>query len=394
MVAGHRQQATEVGAISRSQRVAKLRESLLALLLVVAFIANAAAGPFSQLVIFGDSLSDVGNVSQATAGLPFVPRTPGPYYYNGRFSNGPVYAEALASGLDLPPLVHSRSGGDNFAHGGAKTSGTSFPNSLVVRDVDDQVGDFLGSRTADPNALFVVWAGANDLIGGQTNISIPINRLATDIGRLITAGARSFLVPNLPLLGYTPRYNGNPTNFATYNARSEQFNAALATMLDDVAANHPTITTFRFDIATLFSQAIANPAAFGFTNVTHAAAPGLQPGASSYDTSQIAANPHEYLFWDDLHPTTAGHAMLAQHALQLFALWGDFNGDDIIDAADYVAWRKNGGTPEEYGTWRAHFGATAGSGSLSNTTVPEPASILLLIWAAAIGTRRGRRIAS
>src|SRR5262245_56075618 len=108
------------------------------------FVAAAAAGPFSKLFVFGDSLSDIGNVAQGRAAIPFlVDPTPRPYYYNGRFSNGPIYVEALASGLGLPAVVRSRAGGNDFAHGGAKTSGTSLPNSLVVRDVDDQVDDFL-----------------------------------------------------------------------------------------------------------------------------------------------------------------------------------------------------------------------------------------------------------
>ena len=351
---------------------------MIALLSIGVIVASAAAGPFSQLVVFGDSLSDVGNIADATADFPFVSPTPGPYYYEGRFSNGPVYAETLASGLDLPPPLYSRDGGNNFAYGGAKTSGTGFPNNLVIRDVDDQVDDYLASSATDPNALFVVFAGANDLFGGQTNMSIPVDRLATDIGRLISAGARNFLVPNLPLLGYTPRYNGNPTTLNTYNTRTEQFNTTLAAMLDNMEANNPAITMFRFDVAGLFNQALGDPASFGLTNVTDAAAPGLEPGASSYDTSQIATNPDEYLFWDDVHPTAAVHAVLAEHMLLLFALPGDFNHDDVVDAADYVVWRRNDGTPDDYNAWRANFGATAGSAATAGLSgaahfsVPEP----------------------
>src|SRR6476469_4809363 len=94
-------------------------------------VANRAdAEPFNNLVVFGDSLSDIGNI----AAQPFI-NTPGPYYWNGRFSNGPVYAETLATGLGLPPLNRSTAtGGTDYAYGGAKTTGTSFPTSLVVND--------------------------------------------------------------------------------------------------------------------------------------------------------------------------------------------------------------------------------------------------------------------
>ena len=76
---------------------------------------------------------------------------------------------------------------------------------------------------------------------------------------------------------------------------------------------------------------------------------------------------------------------------------GDYNQDSVIDAADYVIWRKGLGTtysPDDYNVWRAHFGQTTGSGPLSNATVPEPASSLLLILvilAAAVASRRCRQ---
>src|SRR6476659_6485546 len=179
-----------------------LRLSLL-LVIEAVFACTAAAGPFSNLVVFGDSLSDVGNIAQA----PFI-NEPGPYYWNGRFSNGPVYAETLATGLGLATLVRSTaSGGNDFAYGGAKTTGTSFPDNLFVQDLDDQVGQYLGSRTANASTLYTIFAGANDLLDGQTNMSIPVNSLQSSINRLITAGARKFLVFNLPPLGNAPRFN-------------------------------------------------------------------------------------------------------------------------------------------------------------------------------------------
>jgi len=364
--------------------------ALLAFVAAIQFARLACAGPFSELVVFGDSLSDVGNTSQVT---PFFFKYPGPYYYNGRFSNGPVYTEALATGLGLPATVHSTGGGDNFAYGGAKTTGTGGLEGLFIDDIDEQVDDFLAARTADASALFLVYAGSNDLVGGQANVNIPVSNLADDVGRLIAAGARTFLVPNLPLLGYTPRYNDNPTTLAQFNSRTEQFNTALGAMLDGVGIANPLVTIHRLDVAALFNEALANPGAFGFVNVTDAAAPGLQPGASSYNTSQIAAQPNTYLFWDDLHPTAAVHAILAERALALFALAGDFNHDGVVDAADYVVWRRDDGGQAGYDLWRTNFGQTGGAGSLlaSGSPVPELAtlpSLVVALTAAACFRRR------
>jgi phospholipase/lecithinase/hemolysin len=156
----------------------------------------------------------VGNIDEVT---PAFFSYPGPYYYNGRFSNGPVYVEALATGLGLPPIVHSQAGGKNFAYGGAKTFGTDGLEGIYIRDIDEQVTEFLDTPAADPDALFVVFAGSNDLVDGQTNMSIPVNNLAADIGRLIADGARNFLVPNLPPLGHTARRTCLPRSIRERN---------------------------------------------------------------------------------------------------------------------------------------------------------------------------------
>jgi len=60
---------------------------------------------------------------------------------------------------------------------------------------------------------------------------------------------------------------------------------------------------------------------------------------------------------------------------------GDFNADGVVDAADYVALRKNNNTPDAYNTWRTHFGTTysSGSGATSSPAVPETASLALAI---------------
>jgi phospholipase/lecithinase/hemolysin len=137
---------------------------------------------------------------------------------------------------------------------------------------------------------------------------------------LIVAVARNFIVPNLPLLGHTPSFNDNASTLTQFNARTEQFNSALEVAIENFEATNPSLSFFRLDVAGLFNEALADPAAFGLTNVTDAAAPSLEPGDGSYDTNQIAHNPNEYIFWDDLHPTATVHAHLAARALALFVI--------------------------------------------------------------------------
>jgi len=137
------------------------------------------------------------------------------------------------------------------------------------------------------------------------------------------------------------------------------------------------------------TDARANPQLYGLTNVSASAAPGLSPGDTSYDTSQLAPNPNQYLFWDDLHPTAAVHLILGHRALDLFFPPGDYNRNVASDAGDYVAYRKGLGTsyvPIDYNIWQAHFGETTPGGTGSGATafasaVPEPWSISLLLSA-------------
>ncbi len=372
-----------------------IRTGLAALAIVVGSVGLASAGPFSNLVVFGDSLSDIGNVSSATFGT-----TPGPYYSSGRFSNGPIYAESLATGLGLPTLTRSTAGGNDFAFGGAQTTGTTGLQGLFINDIDEQVSKFLSTRTANATTLYAVFAGANDFIDGQTNVSVPINSLQSSINRLMTAGARQFLVFNLPPLGDTPKYNGSQATLVQYNALSQQFNSGLATMLAGVQSSNPAVKVSQFDVYGLFSQVLANPSGFDLTNVTNSAAPGLSAGASSYDTSREAPNPNQYLFWDDLHPTTAVHAILAQRVLDLFRLPGDFNGDGVVDGSDYVLWRVGQSPshiPDDFNVWRTHFGQVAAGGaaltySYAAATVPEPTAIGLgLLALVAAACCRGRQ---
>jgi hypothetical protein len=96
---------------------------------------------------------------------------------------------------------------------------------------------------------------------------------------------------------------------------------------------------------------------------------------------------NEYSWLVDSRPGNDGY-IESRESLVTFEgsvgpLPGDFNGDDIVDAADYVVWRKTDGTPDGYNTWRANFGATAAGAaavtrSPSAPAVPEPSSLGLL----------------
>ena len=123
---------------------------------------------FDNLVIFGDSLSDVGNLYK------FLP------YWNGRFSNGPVWIEQLAADLGMLAPTPSSLGGNNFAWGGAQT-GTGSSAAPVVPNVREQVGLYLATEVVSPTALYVLWAGANDFFIGETDPCIPAGNMAAAV---------------------------------------------------------------------------------------------------------------------------------------------------------------------------------------------------------------------
>ncbi len=371
----------------------------------------ADASGYSDLFVFGDSLSDVGNTQAATSSTIFFVY-PGSHYYQGRFSNGPVYSELLSLQLGLGTLSRSSAGGDNFAYGGAKTTGTSGISGAFINDVGEQVDDYTTTRTGNPDALYIMWAGANDLFDGQLDMSIPVGNIASDIEQLYGDGARQFLVMNLPKLGTTPAYNGTEASRTDWNNRTLLFNTALASGLDAMESSLAQISIKRFDIEALFDEVLASPGDYGLTNVTSPAAPGLEPGTFFYDDGNIVANPENYLFWDTVHPTATMHAHLANAVYEFLTapelLPGDFNGDGLVNLADYTVWRGALGAADDalinnsgnqipgvdagdYVVWKESFGQLLAMATADASRVPEPRSRFLVLAAAILLSSVQRR---
>ena len=295
-----------------------IRRLLPALALVVAALASAPAahaGPYNTFVVFGDSLSDNGN--NAAAGLfdPFQTITGNSYVPSntyapaGTYSNGLVWASDFAAMIGLP-LAPSLAGGTDFAFGGATTGtpgpGTGgFPFSLLV-----QSSQYLTAtgNVASPNGLYVIAGGGNDARAALTAIgggaSIPGTILATatsfaaNVGSIVdalqAAGAQHIIVWDTPNLGLAPAVMAGPPGTSALGTNlALSMNAALAARL----AGEAGVTTF--DIFGLGTQFAANPALFGFSNVTDAC--GAVAGA---DCSQ-------YAYWDGIHPTAATHRVIA-----------------------------------------------------------------------------------
>ncbi|MEE8613893.1 MAG: SGNH/GDSL hydrolase family protein [Roseateles sp.] len=291
--------------------------------------ALAQAQAFSNLYVFGDSLSDVGNDLIVTGGV-----VPSPAFYSqgsitGRFTNGLSYADRLATGLGLA-LRPSLQGGSNYAFGGARVSSVASGLPPTALSFNQQIAAFDAAHAlADPSALYVLWIGANDMsdaIGAAARghsgaVGSAVADAMQGIGGAITdlsaRGARHFLVPNLPDLAVIPAITGLKSAglSALAHTASVSFNDALAATL-----SQPGFTALdirRLDVFGSLAAVTAQPASFGFANVTDACYSGEVNGAARPGGSAptVCANPASFVFWDYEHPTASMHALLGAQVL-------------------------------------------------------------------------------
>ena len=294
-----------------------------------------SAPAFTKVIVFGDSLSDDGNIARRVEDLFFL-RYPGHDfdYADGRFTNSTntfppalrfagVWHEQLATAfLQVPVATNSLDGGLDYAYGGATTNNgitqrtvisntTPFGGgqlSIPIDNLGRQITNYLASHTPDPAALYIVWGGGNDLFddASSANVTATADRVGALVTRLAVAGARNFLVPNVPALGDIPHYNSQPGMSATLDAASVSYRTQLDAALDvaaaDLVSQGVNAQIFRFDVYTLFQTMVAQPAYFGFANTSDSA------------QLQLSVNPDAYIFWDDIHPTSAAHFQLAAAA--------------------------------------------------------------------------------
>ncbi len=290
------------------------QKRMFCLVLAVFFIApiSVFGASFDTLVVFGDSLSDNGNLYAAD---PLS--VPSAYYWEGRVSNGPVWVEYLAGDLLNCALV------DN-AYAGAETSGEVPPGLL------QQVNLYAATADLPHNALFVVWIGANDILSesGVTEESLAdsISNIGTALQKLADFGAEDILILNLPNMGSLPLSLDSQTTGLFLKAASISFNSSLSDTVDHFAGDNPGIAVYKLDIYSLFERILANPASFGFTNVTDV----LLDPAKPYNFD----NTEGYVFWDDIHPTTEAHVEIAEQAYELLNSGSDNSGGYGDDGDD------------------------------------------------------------
>jgi outer membrane lipase/esterase len=272
-----------------------------------AFSGAASAQDYGRLVVFGDSLSDNGNLSAATMGT----QPPAPYY-QGRFSSGPVFTELLGFNLGRFAAGAPVSGSIDLAFGGAVSGTAALPLGIT-----SQLNAYLASGgTFGPNDLVSVLGGANDIFqalpvaGATTNPVAAITPTSATAAANINAvvdtiaarGAGTVVVTGLPSLAVTPQFRGTPAAaLADYAATT--LNSQLLTRLTATAAARPNTNIVYVDLYKAGQAVVANPQAFGFSNIT---APCFNQTAMT-----VCSDPSGYLYFDGVHPTARGHQFMA-----------------------------------------------------------------------------------
>ncbi len=258
------------------------------------FTYTVSAG-FSDVIAFGDSMTDIGNLFQITGGV-FPPDPP---YWQGHSANGPLWVEYLASRLD-----HESTLANNYAVFGATTGRDNSNETLLGIDLpglQDEIEQFYAETggVADPDALYTVWAGPNDLFmpfdDPEIMIGTAVGNIVTSVATLKGMGAQYVVVPSMPDLGVTPWGLLSGMDQALTNL-SAGFNMALYSTLGAFG-----LDVIQVDVFSLLRSVTDDPQAFGFTNATDAC----------FDGTQIIGDPDEFVFWDDVHPTTHTHQLLA-----------------------------------------------------------------------------------
>ncbi|MCS3456342.1 phospholipase/lecithinase/hemolysin [Aeromonas sp. BIGb0405] len=321
-----------------------MRACFICLLGLLAWTAQAAEPrpAFSRIVVFGDSLSDTGKMYGKMRG--YLPSSPP--YYQGRFSNGPVWLEHLDA--QFPGLKIA-----NEAEGGATAVAYNkiswHPQYQVINNLDYEVTQFLKKDGFQPDDLVIIWVGANDYLAYGWNSETDAKRVRDAISdaanRIVLNGAKQVLLFNLPDLGQNPSARSQQVVQAASHV-SQYHNALLLNLARQLA---PTGLVRLFEIDKQFDEMLREPQNFGLSDTEHACYDGgyvwkpfaassasddaLLSAFSPQERIAIAGNPllaqavtspmarkatapdcEGKMYWDQVHPTRVVHAALGERA--------------------------------------------------------------------------------
>ncbi len=304
-------------AIVNPTTLKTLTKSMLAISLSMAGLAHAEL--YSSVTFFGDSLTDGGYFSPITQGKLGIKES-------GQFTTNPdnVWATSFAEqlGTTAVPIVYlGNQAGNNYAIGGARAGkdivNTDFGVNVPVASVNTQVNGYLANKKVDPNGMYVVWGGANDLLAAAANPANAINTISSAAGSQVAAikalkdsGANYILVPNIPDIGLTPTAIAAGAGFQSSGTMlANLYNQTMYSGAVATGANIIPLDTF-----SLLQQVAANPTAYGFTNMTQKACNTSSSLLCGSNNLVVPGANESYFFADGIHPSGRAHQMIADYA--------------------------------------------------------------------------------
>lgn len=308
--------------IRKSTQAMPIRILFLAVCVLIS-CASRAQTTFSDFIIFGDSVSDAGNIN---FGLPDLPDPP---YFMNRISNGRVAVDYVSESIGFSALVvASERGGNNYAVAGGGIAGSGRED--LTAQMDDYLSDVAGS--ADPTALYFILLGGNDIRGlrsetdssmAETLIDEIIATYIQQLTRLSAAGARRFFIPNIGDIGRIPetlkREPGEPGIVSRTSSYSKYFNSKLAQALVGFGAQ-AGVEVVQYDLFSEFESIINSADALGFTFTT----------VGCLDTSDFfsiifsveclfGTRFDEFVFFDNIHPTRKTNSIIGPKMVALIS---------------------------------------------------------------------------
>lgn len=288
------------------------------------FVGTLFATPVNKIVVFGDSLSDNGNLyAYMDREIPMSPP-----YFEGRFSDGPVWVELLAQAY-FPENTKEHL--LNYAYGGAGISDEEESVFSLKHEINLYLQE--NQNKADEKALFVMWIGANNYLKGPDDIEQAtdevIRGIRLEMEKLIQAGAKNFLVINLPDIGNSPAArDANIVELLT--ALSLTHNKKFEHEISTMKTTFPGVNFMSMDVQKIVEDILSHPEDYGFTNTQEACLTSMDDakmrGKSSLSVLHMAStmkrndainNCEGYLFFDWLHPTAKAHQIIAVESKKL-----------------------------------------------------------------------------